>query len=491
MLQSKPVLILGLGESGLAMARWLARQGACLRVADSRTNPPNVAALRAAAPTAQLLTGAFSVDLLEGIELVAVSPGIALSEAVVQEALARGLPVVSEIELFAQGVRSLLPDSRILAISGSNGKTTTTALTAHLLNHSGIPAIACGNISPSALDALMDYLEGREKGEGRRAEPIAAETPLSETAYEEGTARQMTQAHPSPVWVLELSSFQLETTYTLDADAATVLNVSEDHLDRHGSMDAYAAAKARVFQGEGVMVVNRDDPRSLAWGEGGREQGRRVVSFGLDLPRLPGDYGLQRCSIVRGAETLLGLEKLRINGLHNAANAMAALALCEAIDIAPQRLLAALESFTGLAHRVEFVAEIGGVSYFDDSKGTNVGATLAALQGLGSQVAIILGGEGKDQDFSPLATALATHGRAVALIGRDAPLIAAAIDGCGVNTCSCTDLEAAVRWCANETRPGDAVLLSPACASFDMFRNYVHRAEAFISIVHALEREAG
>ena len=170
---------------------------------------------------------------------------------------------------------------------------------------------------------------------------------------------------------------------------------------------------------------------------------------------------------------------------------MAALALCEAIDIAPQRLLAALESFTGLAHRVEFVAEIGGVSYFDDSKGTNVGATLAALQGLGSQVAIILGGEGKDQDFSPLATALAAHGRAVALIGRDAPLIAAAIDGCGVNTCCCTDLEAAVRWCANETRPGDAVLLSPACASFDMFRNYVHRAEAFIDIVHALEREAG
>ena len=498
MLQSKPVLILGLGESGLAMARWLARQGACLRVADSRTNPPNVAALRAAAPTAQLLTGAFSVDLLECIELVAVSPGIALSEAVVQEALARGLPVVSEIELFAQGVRSLPPDSRILAISGSNGKTTTTALTAHLLNHSGIPAIACGNISPSALDALMDFLERREKGEGGRGEPIAADTPLPTTALEEGDARQMAQADPSPfplppspIWVLELSSFQLETTYTLDADAATVLNVSEDHLDRHGSMDAYAAAKARVFQGQGVMVINRDDPRGLAWGEAGRAQGRRVVAFGLDLPRLPGDYGLQRCSIVRGAETLLGLEKLRINGLHNAANAMAALALCEAIDIAPQRLLAALESFTGLAHRVEFVAEIGGVSYFDDSKGTNVGATLAALQGLGSQVAIILGGEGKDQDFSPLAAALAAHGRAVALIGRDAPLIAAAIDGCGVNTCCCTDLEAAVRWCANETRPGDAVLLSPACASFDMFRNYVHRAEAFIDIVHALEREAG
>lgn len=294
MLQSKPVLILGLGESGLAMARWLARQGACLRVADSRTNPPNVAALRAAVPTAQLLTGAFFVALLEGIELVAVSPGIALSEAVVQEALARGLPVVSEIELFAQGVRALLPDSRILAISGSNGKTTTTALTAHLLNHSGIPAIACGNISPSALDALMDFLERREKGEGGRGEPIAADTPLPTTALEEGDARQMAQADPSPfplppspIWVLELSSFQLETTYTLDADAATVLNVSEDHLDRHGSMDAYAAAKARVFQGQGVMVINRDDPRGLAWGEAGREQGRRVVAFGLDLPRLP------------------------------------------------------------------------------------------------------------------------------------------------------------------------------------------------------------
>ena len=498
-------LILGLGESGLAMARWLARQGACLRVADSRTNPPNVAALHAAAPTAQVLTGAFSVDLLEGIELVAISPGIALSEAVVQAALARGLPVVSEIELFAQGVRALLPDSRILAISGSNGKTTTTALTAHLLNHSGIPAIACGNISPSALDALMDFLEGREKGEGGRGEPTAAETLLPTTALEEGAGRDAATAHPSPfplppslsslppspIWVLELSSFQLETTYSLNADAAVVLNISEDHLDRHGSMDAYAVAKARVFQGEGVMIVNRDDARTLAWGEAARAQGRRVVSFGLDLPRLPGDYGLERGSLMRGAETLTGLEKLRINGLHNAANAMAALALCEAVGVSPQDLMPALERFTGLAHRVEFVAEIGGVSYFDDSKGTNVGATLAALQGLGCKVAIILGGEGKDQDFSPLSPALAAHGRAVALIGRDAKLIAAAIDGCGLPLQFCVDLDEAVRWCARASRPGDALLLSPACASFDMFRNYAHRAEVFVGLVHALEQEAG
>ncbi len=456
-LQGKHVLVIGLGESGLAMARWLARQGACLRVADSRTNPPNAARLLDAAPDAQLFTGAFSPELLTGIDLLAISPGVPLAEGLVQLALARDLPVVSEIELFAWGVRAVSPSARIVAITGSNGKTTTTALTAHLLNAAGVTAIACGNISPSALDALM-------------AAQDAAGLPK--------------------VWVLELSSFQLETTYSLNADAATVLNVSEDHLDRHAGMDGYAAAKARVFQGEGVMVLNRDDPRCLAWGLAAREQGRRVTGFGLDLACLPGDYGLMQGRIVRGAEVLIGLEKLRLVGLHNAANAMAALALCDAVGVAPQRLLDALSTFTGLAHRVEFVAEISGVSYFDDSKGTNVGATLAALQGLGCKVAIILGGEGKAQEFSPLCQALAIHGRAVALIGRDARLIADAIAGCGLPMQFCADMDEAVRWCAAQARAGDAVLLSPACASFDMFRHYGHRAEVFIGVVRQLEQEA-
>ena len=455
-LTGKHILVLGLGESGLAMARWLTRQGASLRVADSRANPPNVAALHETAPDASLVSGAFAPGLLAGVDLIAISPGIPLDEPVVQEALARGLPVISEIELFAEGVRARWPSAKILAISGSNGKTTTTALTAHLLNSIGVPAVACGNISPSALDALMAALD-------------SGKTPA--------------------VWVLELSSFQLETTYHLDADAATVLNVSEDHLDRHGSMDAYAAAKQRVFQGKGAMVINRDDPRCLAWGDAARSAGRRVIGFGLDLPRLPGDYGLQRGSLVRGAQTLIGLETLRINGLHNAANAMAALALCEAIGFEAQRLLAGLMAFTGLAHRVEFVASIAGVNYFDDSKGTNVGATQAALEGLGCKVALILGGEGKNQDFSPLRKSLLAHGRAVALIGRDAKIIAAAIEGCGVPMRFCTDMEDAVRWCAAQSRPGDAVLLSPACASFDMFRHYAHRAEVFVGVVHALEKE--
>ena len=344
--------------------------------------------------------------------------------------------------------------TRLIAITGSNGKTTTTALTAWLLNAVGVPAVACGNISPSALDALMAALDG--------------------------------SASPD-VWVLELSSFQLETTQSLNADAATVLNVSEDHLDRYTGMDDYAAAKERVFQGNGVMLINRDDPRCRAW----LRRDRKTVSFGLDPAPTSIDYGFADGAIMRGSERLVALSSLKLAGLHNAANAMAALALCEAVGAKPAALVPALCAFKGLSHRVEFVAEINGVSYYDDSKGTNVGATLAAVQGMGRKVALILGGEGKEQDFSPLKPALAEHARVVALIGRDAQLIGAAIDGCNVPVRFCSDLEDAVRWCAAQTQADDAVLLSPACASFDMFRNYAHRAEVFVGLVHALQREAG
>jgi UDP-N-acetylmuramoylalanine--D-glutamate ligase len=288
------------------------------------------------------------------------------------------------------------------------------------------------------------------------------------------------------VWVLELSSFQLETTHSLNAHAATVLNISEDHLDRYPTgMLGYAEAKARVFEGQGVMVLNRDDATSSAW----RQPGRKVVSFGLDPATSAEDYGLAEGWIVRGSQKLVELRALRLVGLHNAANAMAALALCEAMGVSPLAMVPALCAFSGLAHRVEWVAQVGGVSYYDDSKGTNVGATLAAVQGMGRPVAIILGGEGKEQDFAPLKPALAQHARAIALIGRDAGLIAAAVDGCGVPTQQCADMEAAVRWCAGQARTGDAVLLSPACASFDMFRNYAHRAQVFIDAVRALEKE--
>ena len=452
-LSGKHLLVIGLGESGLAMAKWATRQGAIVRVADSRVSPPNTAALHACAPHAELIAGPFASSTFAGVELIAISPGVAVQEPQVQSAIARGVLVVSEVELFAWGVRALSPAAKIVAITGSNGKTTTTALTAHLLNAGGVKAVACGNISPSALDALMAAIDGGELPD---------------------------------VWVLELSSFQLETTHTLNAEAATVLNVSEDHLDRYRGMDDYAATKARVFQGGGVMVVNRDDPRRVVVGSG--ERG--VVSFGLNDAPHENDYGLADGYLTRGKEKLIALNALQLPGLHNAANALAALALGEAVGVAPRALLVALAAFKGLPHRVELVASVGGVAYYDDSKGTNVGATLAAVSGMGRPVAIILGGEGKDQDFSPLKAALAEHGRAVALIGRDAMLIGAAIDGCGVPTRHCADLEDAVRWCAGQAQSGDAVLLSPACASFDMFRSYLHRSEVFIELVRTLQSEA-
>ncbi len=446
-LKGKRVLVVGLGESGLAMAKWLHRQGAIVHVADSRSAPPNVDALQRVAPGAELLAGPFAGAPFAQADLVALSPGVPKATP---EIAAVADKLVSEIELFAAGVRAQAPGSRIIAITGSNGKTTTTALAAHLLNGAGVPAIACGNISPSALDALMDAQDAR--------------------------------ALPQ-VWVLELSSFQLETTHHLNADAATVLNLSEDHLDRYdGSLANYAAAKSRIFQGRGAMVLNRDDDWSMANGR----CGRKIVTFGLNAAPRQVDYGLVEEAIVRGKEKLVALAELMLSGRHNAANAMAALALCEAVGVAPERLVGPLKTFKGLPHRVETVAEIDGVLYVDDSKGTNVGATLAAIEGMGRKVAIVLGGDGKGQDFSPLKPALQKHGRAIALIGRDAAAIGRALEGSGVPTCIVGDMEAAVRWLAGQARPGDCVLLSPACASLDMYRNYAHRAQAFIAAVEGL-----
>jgi UDP-N-acetylmuramoylalanine--D-glutamate ligase len=452
-LKGKQTLVLGLGESGLAMAKWLAREGARVRVADSRAVPPNAAELLAAVPGVELVAGAFAEKTFAGVDLVAISPGLPVQEVNVQAAIARGVPVVSEIELFAWAVRRLTPAAKIVAITGSNGKTTTTALAAALAQAAGRKAVAAGNISPAALDALMAAIDSNSLPD---------------------------------LWVLELSSFQLETTHHLNADAATVLNISEDHLDRYDGLDGYAAAKARIFKGCRVMVLNRDDDRSLAMGR----CGKAIVSFGLDKPPRSADYGLIDGWIVRGEQRLLAVSELKLAGLHNAANAMAALALLEAVGIAPQSMLAALRDFRGLAHRVEFVTSIAGVDYYDDSKGTNVGATLAAIQGMGAdgrKLAIILGGDGKGQDFAPLKPALAAHGRAAALIGRDAATIEAAVDGCGIPLQRCADMDAAVGFCVEQAQPGDAVLLSPACASLDMYRNYAHRADDFIAAVRQRE----
>lgn len=449
-LKGKHFLVIGLGESGLAMARWLHRQGARLRVADSRENPPNQQRLAAEAPGAELVAGPFRPETFAGIDCIALSPGVPKATP---EIAAATVPVISEVELFVDALEKYQPEARVLAITGSNGKTTTTALTAHLLNGAGVSAVACGNISPSVLDALMDALD-------------AGRLPAA--------------------WVLELSSFQLETTHHLHAQGATVLNISEDHLDRYEGLAGYAAAKARIFQGKPLRVLNRDDDWSLSMGGCGTD----MVTFGLNPPPRAGHYGLRDGAIWLGQERLIGLDELPLKGLHNAANAMAALALCAAIGVDAARLLPALKTFKGLPHRVEPVAEILGVLYVDDSKGTNVGATLAAIAGMGRPVAIILGGDGKGQDFSPLKAALAQHGRAVALIGRDGAAIATALEGCGLPLQSCADMESAVRWLAAQASAGDCVLLSPACASLDMYRNYAHRAEAFVAAVQKLEAGA-
>lgn len=453
-LQDKNVLVLGLGETGLSLARWLTAQGARVRAADSRTGPPSAAALQAELPQVELHCGAFQDALCEGVELIAISPGVALAEPLVQRAMQRGIPVVGDIELFAQQLAHE-QRAKVIAITGSNGKSTVTSMVGEMCRAAGLDTEVAGNISPAVLDAWL----------------------------QRGTRQPA-------VWVLELSSFQLETTFSLNADAAAVLNITEDHLDRYADMQAYAVAKARIFRGAGVQVLNRDDARCVGMTLPGRAQ----VTFGLGAVRGEHDWGIERSGdalwLVQGAQRVLDASELQVAGAHNLANALAALALCRAINLPLAPLLSALREFKGLPHRVQFVAEIAQVIYYDDSKGTNVGATVAALQGLGQPAVLIAGGDGKGQDFAPLNAAVAQHARAVVLIGRDADKIEAALQGCGVPLQHAHDLTAAVHDAAALAQAGDAVLLSPACASFDMFRNYAHRAEVFVAAVHDLQREA-
>ena len=455
-LRGQSVLVLGLGETGLSLARYLGAQGARLRVADSRNAPPGVAILRSELPQAEVHCGPFGDALLHGIDRIAISPGVPMADPLVQRAIAHGIPVEGDIELLAQqlATNDYRRTTKVIAITGANGKTTTTSMVGAMCAAAGLDTQVAGNISPAVLDALRN----------RDRQP--------------------------QVWVLELSSFQLETTCTLDADAAAVLNVTEDHLDRYDSMDAYAAAKARIFQGNGVQVVNRDDARSDAM----RIAGRRQASFGLNPPPNDRDWGITREGaitwLVQGGRKIMRADELQVSGLHNVANALAALALCRALDIPLAPLVDALRAFKGLPHRVERIAEVQGITYYDDSKGTNVGATEAALKGLGRPAVVIMGGDGKGQDFSPLREAVARHARAVVLIGRDAPLIERAIAGCGKPILKALDMDEAVSIAAANAQPGDAVLMSPACASFDMYKNYLHRAEVFIAAVKKLEMEA-
>ena len=454
--KNKSILVLGLGETGLSMLRYLKAQGARLRVADSRNAPPGLTQAAHYVATEQIFCGTFSDALLDGIELIAISPGVPLADPFVQRAKAKGIPLVGDIELFVMELATsdLRLKTKVIAITGANGKTTVTSMVEYLCKAAGMDAVAAGNISPAVLNVVL------ERG-----------------------------ANQPEIWVLELSSFQLETTSKLNADAATVLNISEDHLDRYADIDEYSAAKARIFNRAAVQVLNRDDTRSLAML---REECAQVT-FGLNAPVKETDFGIAQIEgevwLMQGTRRLLKASELQVAGLHNVANALAALALCYAIDLPIGDLTAALISFKGLQHRMEQVAEIGGVIYYDDSKGTNVGATVAALEGLGRKAVLIAGGEGKGQDFAPLNLAVAHHARAVVLIGRDAPLIATALKGCGVTMAFASDMNDAVQQAAKLAQSGDAVLLSPACASFDMFRNYEHRAEVFVAAVSELKRE--
>ncbi len=450
------VLVLGLGETGLSMVRWLAAQHARLRVADSRAKPPSLDKVAQFVKPEQIFCGAFNDALFKDIELIAISPGVPLSDPFVKRAAASGIPVVGDIELFANHLATChLPlASKVLAITGSNGKTTVTSMVEHLCKAAGKDAVAAGNISPAVLDVVLDRGENQPE-----------------------------------VWVLELSSFQLETTHSLKTDAATVLNISEDHLDRYAGMDEYAAAKARIFEWCGVQVLNRDDERCMSM----KRDSQPYITFGLNLPERESDFGIEEEAgeiwLMQGSQRLINASELQVAGLHNVANAQAALALCCSIELPMPVLLEALKYFKGLPHRVERVACFNGVAFYDDSKGTNVGATVAALQGLGCKSVLIAGGMGKEQDFSPLNLAVRQHARAVVLIGQDAPLIEAALQGCNVAVQRGQDMGEAVEKAVKLALPGDAVLLSPACASFDMYRNYAHRAEVFNMEVARLAKE--
>ena len=497
-LQDQAVLILGLGHSGLAMARWCARQGAQVTVADTRENPPQLQALREQLPAARFVGGPFDPALVEGTPVRAVlrSPGLtpAALAPVLDAARAQGLWVSAELGLFTQALDALRADRgyapQLLAVTGTNGKTTVTALTGLLVERAGRRVAVAGNIGPTLLDTLAERID---------------------------------QDALPEVWVLELSSFQLDGATGFEPTAAAVLNVTQDHLDWHGDMQAYAAAKARVFGLRGRMLLNREDPLVMAMLpapvrlKGGRLEQRAHETFGADVPQRPGDWGIETVNgmawLVRAQEAdetrrsrraaqdddelhiqrLMPAEALRIRGRHNAVNALAALALAQAAGCALGPMLYGLREYRGEPHRMEPVAIVQEVEYFDDSKGTNVGATVAALHGLGAErgLVVILGGDGKGQDFAPLTGPVARYCRAAVLIGRDAPRIRAALEPAGVALLDAGTMEEAVRLAAGRAHAGDAVLMSPACASFDMFDNYPHRARVFRAAVAALAAEAG
>ncbi len=439
-------VVVGLGKTGASCVRFLARRGDRIGVTDSRSAPPGLAELGKLAGSLDLRLGGFDLSLLKGASQVLMSPGISLNEPIAQTARAQGIDVLGDVELFAREVKA-----PVIGITGTNGKSTVTTLVARFAAAAGRRVLAGGNLGEPALDLLQ-------------------------------------QPRPD-LYVLELSSFQLETTTSLVLQAAVVLNVSADHLDRYESVQAYARAKGRIFAGASTAVLNADDPWVLAM----RDQANRgdaVRSMTFSIEHQNADFSLlregARIFLARHGEKLLDVARMKISGLHNAANALAALALGEAAGLPMPGMLQALETFPGLAHRSSWVADVAGVRYIDDSKGTNVGATKAAVAGMAGPLVVIAGGEGKGQDFTPLADAFRGKVREAVLIGKDAPAIAAALTGvCDVRRAN--SMEQAVTEAARVARPGDAVLLSPACASFDMFRDYGHRGDVFAAAVMHLK----
>ena len=495
------VLILGLGDSGLSMVRWCVDQGARVTVVDDRPQPPHAAELAQWGDRVELVHRAFDASLIEGSDVRAVfkSPGLSPHkvQAVWQAAKAQGLWVGTELTLF-QSVLDQCHQAdgyapKVLAITGTNGKTTVTQLTTHLIARSGASVAMAGNVGPCLMDTWLNVRDQRPD-----------------------------------IWVLELSSFQLDEVSDFKPTAATVLNITQDHLDWHGDMTAYAKAKFNIFgalpaaQSPALAVLPRHDPAVMAWLGPAQEACKKAKqtltwqSFGPDLPQRPGDWGLEDVHgmtwLVRAhpadetqkrrkndeepeihLQRLMPADAMRIRGRHNALNALAALALATAAGRGMASLLYGLREYAGEPHRTQSVAIVNEVHYIDDSKGTNVGATVAALEGLGAQqrLVVILGGDGKGQDFSPLLDPIRRHARAVILMGQDAPLIEAALQTAGVDLHHAVDMTEAVRRAARCAVAGDAVLLSPACASLDMFKNYVHRAQVFVQAVQELGEEAG
>ena len=446
--QDQRVLVLGLGETGLSALRWLRKQGAEVSIADSRLHPPGVDDIVKTYPDIKVHTGPFVLDVLMDCDFIVSSPGVPLAEPALQAAILQGKRVIGDIELFALHRPA---SARVIAITGSNGKTTVTTLVGEICKRAGLNTVVAGNIGLPVLDTLDDKAPD--------------------------------------VYVLELSSFQLETTYSLKVDVATVLNISEDHMDRYDTIEAYAAAKARIYDHATLAVVNRDDPASLGLTT------TEAVSFGLNEAQNYSDFGLIEANgtwLSSGKRKLIPVSDLKIQGQHNVANALAAVALSINIGIEKSAIIQTLRQFKGLPHRVEWVANINEVDYYDDSKGTNVGATCAAIKGMTKagkpqKVVLLAGGDGKGQDFSPLLEAVQANARAIVLFGRDAPLIESVLLASELPIYDAIDLREAVAIAHKIASKGDAVLLSPACASFDMFKNYVHRAEVFIEAVRKLE----